>query len=46
MIKLFQTQVQMFENESSYMEASERMYSSRCKEEVECFGPGNREEGS
>lgn len=46
MIKLFQTQVQMFENESFCMEGSERMYSSRCKGEAQCFGPGNREEGS
>ena len=45
MIKLVQTQVQMFENESFCMEGSERMY-SRCKGEAECFGPGNREEGS
>lgn len=43
MIKLFQIQVQMFENESSCMEASERMYSSRYKGEEECFGLGNRE---
>ena len=43
MIKLFQIQVQMFENESSCMEASERMYSSRYKAEEEFFGLGNRE---